>query len=108
MIILVRVFVCIFAVGLTLYFYVHEQNDLTELRLQIPVIEKELRKLQEENHRLEYQIDRFENPIHLMELARQPEYRHLKHPYLRDVIILPSGECEGESKGVGRLSVEFF
>ena len=86
---LLRIFLCIFVAGVSLYFYVDQQNDMTELRLEIPDLLAELRAVQEENQRLEYEIDRFESPIHLMELLRQPEYSHLKHPYLTDVVQLP-------------------
>ena len=89
---LFRIFVCIFWAGLLLYNLVSHQNALTTLRLEIPPLAKEARKIQEDNARLEYEIDRFENPIHLMQLQRQPEYSHLKHPLTKDIIILPAGE----------------
>lgn len=89
MLLLVRIFVCIVGVGLLLYAYIDKQNALTELRLQIPQIAKEVKSIQDENHRLEYEIDRFESPIHLMELSRKPEFGHFKYPYSRDIISLP-------------------
>lgn len=89
MVSLIRIFLCIFVAGVLLYLYVDKQNALTELRLEIPDLLKELRIVQEENLRLEYEIDRFESPMHLMELARQPEYSRLKHPYLTDIVQLP-------------------
>jgi len=90
--VLTRIFFCIFVTSLLLYSYVNRQNALTSLRLEIPPLAKEVKKLQEDNARLEFDIDRFENPINLMKLARQPEYSHLKHPYTKDIIILPEGE----------------
>lgn len=89
---LLRIFTCILAAGIALYSYIDKQNDLTELRMAIPVLAKEVKGLQEENIRLKYEIDRFESPIHLMELARKPEFGHLKFPYSTDVVILPAGE----------------
>ena len=89
---LLRLFFCIFVASSFLYSYVNKQNALTSLRLEIPPLAKEVKKLQEDNSRLEFEIDRFENPLNLMELARQPEYSHLKHPYTKDIIILPQGE----------------
>lgn len=94
MALLLRIFLCIFVACMLLYRYVDRQNQLTVLRLEIPPLVKEVKKSQEENSRLEYDIDRFESPIHLMELARQPEYGHLTHPYLHDVIILPPGKLQ--------------
>lgn len=87
---LARLLFCICIAGLALFAFIEKQNELTALRLQIPALSKELKKIQEENIRLQYEIDQFESPIHLMELARKPEFGHLKHPFLKDIIILPS------------------
>jgi cell division protein FtsB len=86
----VHIFLCIFIAGIALYAYIEKQNELIELRLKIPALAKELRQMQEENTRLNYEIDRFESPIHLMELARKPEFSHLKYPHLDEVVILPA------------------
>ena len=40
---------------------------------------------------------RYENPMHLMELSRKPEFSHLRHPYLEDIIILPIEEHLAEA-----------
>jgi cell division protein FtsL len=80
---------CILVASLSLYLYIDKQNELVELRLTIPALEKEVRAIQEENIRLQYDIDRFESPVHLMELARKPEFSHLTYPYKKDVVIIP-------------------
>lgn len=84
----IKIFVCIAAAAATLYAYIEKQNELTELRLEIPAVAKELRQINDENTRLKYELDQFESPIHLMELARKPEFSHLKYPLLKDVIII--------------------
>ncbi len=89
MILCTRIFVCIFAVGITLYATIDKNNDLTAIQLAIPELEKEVKTLHLENERLQYEIEQFESPIHLMELLRKPEFSHLKYPYVRDVIHLP-------------------
>jgi hypothetical protein len=94
MFLLLRISVCICGVGILLYGYINRQNGLTELRLQIPQLAKELKGIQEENTRLQYEIDRFESPILLMEMSRNPEFGHLKYPYLNDVMILRKREPE--------------
>ena len=38
--------------------------------------------------RLQYEIDLFESPQHLMELARRSEFSHLKHPTAREIVQL--------------------
>lgn len=83
-----QVFLCILIAGFMLYFYIDKLNELTELRLAIPALAKEVKQIQEANIRLRYEIDQFESPIHLMELARKPEFSHLKYPHLDDEIIL--------------------
>lgn len=90
----IHIFTCIFIAGITLYACIEKQNGLTELRLKIPVLAKEVKRLQEENTRLKYEIDQFESPIHLMELARKPEFSHLKYPTLDKVLILSEGLVE--------------
>lgn len=86
--IIIKLFICIIAAATTLYAYILKQNEVTELRLAIPTLGKEVRQIHDENTRLQYEIDQFESPIHLMELARKPEFGHLKYPYLKDVIFV--------------------
>lgn len=85
----IRIFICLFILGFSLFINIFQQNELTELRMIIPSLAKEVRTIQEENMRLQYAIDNFESPIHLMELLRMPEFGRLKYPYIKDVIILP-------------------
>jgi hypothetical protein len=84
----VRCLICITAGGFALFSHIDKQNELTELRLAIPVLAKEVKALTEENISLKYDVDRFESPIHLMELMRKPEFGHLKFPYTKDEIFL--------------------
>lgn len=78
----VRLLLAIAASGFFLFAYVEEKNRLMELQLKIPKLERELKMLVEENRRMEYEIERFENPKHLLELSRKPRFRHLKQPAL--------------------------
>lgn len=86
---LIRAFVCIIAAGFTLFAYIEKQNELTELRLAIPQLTKEVATLREDNVRLKYEIERFESPLHMMELMRSPEFSHLKFPYIDQEIFIP-------------------
>lgn len=85
----IRILLCIIVSGFFLYFFITRQNALTILRLEIPVVDKELRVILEQNKSLKYEIDQFENPAHLMRLAQEPEFAHLKYPYTKDIIVLP-------------------
>lgn len=85
-----RIMVCLAAVGTCLFIYIDALNNVTEMRLAVPDLAKEVRDIQEENYRLHYEIDNFESPLHLMELARKPEFSHLKHPYINSILIVPA------------------
>ena len=85
---LFRVLLCIFIGGVTLYAYVGKQNQLTHMRLKIPPLEKEVKRLTEGNRRLRYEIEQFENPVHLIELLNKPEFAHLKHPILDEISVV--------------------
>lgn len=75
-------------IGGALLWYIDRLNDLTRLRLEIPQHMKDLKALQEENEALQYEIDRFESPIYLMELLKKPEYSHLKFPREKEVVVI--------------------
>lgn len=85
---IVRIFICVTVIWLTIYVHIDANNELTELRRLIPELEKEVKALVEDNIRLQFDIDRFKDPLHLMELAKKPEYSFLKYPYTDDVIII--------------------
>lgn len=79
-----RLLVCIFFFGFSLYSYIEKQNQVTELKFRLPRIAKEIKAIREENSRLQYEVSRFENPNHLIELAKA--FPHLKHPYLQEIV----------------------
>lgn len=98
----IQVAFCVGVFGCCLCSYVNTQNAVTRLRLEIPIFSQELSKLKEQNNRLKYEIDLFESPEHLMQLARCSEFSHLKYPTLQEVltvsetIILPKSPIEKE------------
>lgn len=86
--IFIRVLICIAITGIFLYAYITKQNTITQLRLQIPIAAKELDGVHQENTRLQFEIDQFESPEHLMELSSQPQFSYLKYPLLNEIITL--------------------
>lgn len=86
-----RLALCILCVGFSFYSFIDVQNRATELRIRLPKLAKEIRTISEENERLQYEIERFENPQHLMQLARRAEYSHLKHPLLKEIATCKEG-----------------
>lgn len=85
---LFRLLICIFALGGFLYAYIDKQNDLTELKMEIPELAKQLRNLEEGNNQLSLEVERLENPSHLIELLREKEYSHLRYPYVNEVVVI--------------------
>jgi hypothetical protein len=94
----VRFVVCLFFFCLCLYFYLDKQNQLTSLKIQIPQLIKEVEVIQGENQRLQYEIDQFENPSHLLELAQKAEFSHLKHPLIGDILTVAEGMALKDQK----------
>lgn len=83
-----RLMFCISFAGFLLYKDIDKLNNLTELRVSIPLLAREVQKIHEKNLELQYAIDTFESPLHLMELARKPEFGYLKYPTVNEVIYL--------------------
>ena len=86
---LFRLGCCIAVFAFCLYSYLEAQNRLTQLKIRIPEVDREIRLIREENRRLSYEVDEFLSPAHLIELAHRPEFSHLKHPLLKDVLTVP-------------------
>ncbi|MFI5334947.1 MAG: hypothetical protein ACHQT8_07305, partial [Chlamydiales bacterium] len=81
-----RLLSCVLFLGFCLYSFIDLQNEVTEMRIKLPKLAKELKTTLEENGRLRYEIEQFENPEHLMQLARAPQYSHLKHPLSKEIL----------------------
>lgn len=89
--VLLRLGFCLGVLSLCLYSYQNKQNELTHLKIRLPQLEKELKGISEDNRRLYYEIDRIENPTRLIELAHRPEFGHLKHPLMKEILTMPEG-----------------
>lgn len=83
-----RIMVCIVFLGLCLYSYLNVQNEITQLRLALPRLLDEVRQLDEENTRLQYEIQAFESPENLMKLAKLAPFAHLTFPTHQQVLTL--------------------
>jgi hypothetical protein len=87
--ILFRLSFCLTVFGFCLYSYLETQNQLTQLKIKIPEIDQAIRLVREENRRLGYEVEQFQSPSNLIELAHRPEFSHLKHPLLKEVLTVP-------------------
>jgi hypothetical protein len=85
---LLSLFLCLAIGAFFAYKAVDDENRITFYRREIPMMQKKLAEIREENRRLFLQIETFENPQHLMEILRQPEYSHLKFPKQGEVRIV--------------------
>lgn len=75
-----RFLAIIFAMSFVLFLYIREQNEILILRRSIPLMEKEIRELEEGNLELIYQMDAGRNPKKLLKKSLQPEYGYLQYP----------------------------
>lgn len=89
---IIRILICVFVLSFFLYSYLDKQNGVTTLRIKIPELIASINLIKEENTRLAYEIEQFENPNHLMQLARHSEFRHLRHPFVSDILVLEQGK----------------
>ena len=89
--IFLRLMVCLFFFSFSIYSYLDKQNSCTELKIRLPKVTKEIEAIQEGNAHLQYQIECFENPQHLLTIASQPEYAHLKFPLMEEVLTVKEG-----------------
>lgn len=83
-----RVFICVLFLGVCIYSYLDLQNGITEMRIKIPGLVTELRKIEEKNTLYQYEIERFESPENLLALAKQGLYSHLRFPICSEVITM--------------------
>ncbi len=96
----VQVSLCLATLAACLFSYLEKQHEITELRIYVPKLLKEIRSIQEHNVELSYQIQAFESPEHLMQLAMDPKFSHLKYPLSKEVLVLqePSQLHSGSEK----------
>jgi predicted methyltransferase len=73
---------------------INQQNRITKLRIEIPTALNTILEVDEEIARLKYQIECFENPLHLMQLAELSEYSHLKYPLKKEIITISIPQME--------------
>lgn len=82
---------CFTVFSLCIYFYLEKQNYLTHLRIEIPKTYSCLQEMKEEMAKCEYEMDQWESPARLMQLASSPQFTHLSHPYADHILVLAEG-----------------
>lgn len=89
--VLLRLILCVSVFALYLYQIIQKQNTLNYVSLKIPKLAKEVKSLEEENLKLQFEIEKFESPENLMRLVRSEQFTHLKIPILKEVLSLKEG-----------------
>lgn len=79
---------CLMCISFFAYKYIDRVNLVTEMRRKIPALAKKMKRIDEENIRLQYELDKLENPSHLMRFSRMKEFQYLKYPSQNEVMIL--------------------
>lgn len=87
-----RIFISVAFLGFCIYSYLDLQNGITQLRIKIPELMSEVRRIEEENTHFQYEIERFESPENLMRLAKISEFSYLRFPISREVISLQQAD----------------
>jgi hypothetical protein len=93
---IIRASVCTAVLGWCVFSYLETQTSLTDAKIQLPKLEKEIASIREEAQRIQYEIDQFQAPNHLIEMAHRPEYSHLKHPLLKEILTVPEAIASNE------------
>ena len=83
-----RLFTCLSLLCCALSRYIDKQNDLTKLRLEIPCLWAQLRRVEQENVSLHFLLEKLENPEHLLQIASLPEYQYLEYPSEEKISVL--------------------
>ncbi|MBI5345845.1 MAG: hypothetical protein HZB76_01700 [Chlamydiae bacterium] len=86
-----KIMICIFVFSLSLFSYVDKKNGLTTYKIEVPKLAREINTLKQQIKKLQYEVDQFENPTNLMQLAQRPEFNHLRHPLVDEVLTLKEG-----------------
>lgn len=74
-----QLFYCVSVAALTLWALVDQQNQVTELQLYLPQLEKDVSRLKEKNNDIRHQLARLSNPKKLLTLLTT-DYAYLMFP----------------------------
>ena len=85
---MMKIAVCILGCAAIGYEHIHQLNELTSMRIEIPQIQQEIAFMNEEIDRLNYEFQSIENPHHLLHLAKHAEYSDLQFPLYDDIVVL--------------------
>lgn len=82
-----QLFYCISIAALTLWALVDQHNQLTELQLLLPTLEKDVSRLKERNNDLRQQLALSSDPKKLLDLL-STHYSYLMFPDEAEVLVI--------------------
>ncbi len=82
------IIVCFVSTAICFSLIIRDTLSLTQLKMDVPEIEQEVKTIEGEIDRLNVEITAFKSPINLIQLLKKPTYSHLSQPFEEDVIIL--------------------
>ena len=85
-------FLCIFFSAFLLCIYIDRQNELIQLKIELPLLAEQVKALEEENQILELKLNELHNPKNLLQYLRLPQLSHLKHPLPEDIVVIEEKE----------------
>lgn len=89
--VLLRLLLCVSVFALYLYQVIQKQNVLNYFSLQIPRLGRDVKSLEEENTKYRFEIEKFESPQNLIQLARTEQFTNLRYPSIKEILSLPEG-----------------
>lgn len=101
----VQILICVAASGALLYTYIDTQNTLASKRIHLPELTREVKVLKEENEGLLLEIQRFEDPKHLIRLLSDKKYAYLKSPIYQDTLSIQEGLALDVNRAVEGLTI---
>ncbi len=72
--------------GLLCYAMVEKQNQVMQMRMDIPLLEKQIEQLEQKNAEILFALTKNRAPSLLMHLAKQEKFAYLVHPFSTDVL----------------------
>jgi len=83
-----KILACVVLFSAVLFAYLDARNDVTRLMIELPKLASELSYIQEHNTILQYEVEKFENPVFLLGLLKETEYAHLLSSTKEEIIAI--------------------
>lgn len=77
---------CVILTAFFVALYIAYHNRLTEARIRVLALEREVRAEEAKKRRLELYMASFLSPVRLEEVARRAQFSHLRQPSQHDII----------------------